>query len=147
MQSLRGREPAITTQDPDENASQLPLTPEEFYRRAPAVDEKLPQGIDGAIRAIFEDVSGPAAGAGASRRPASELIRRMRMTIAGDVFRWTGHFPERTHDLLRHIAQRADELQQVYPAELEQVVLVGLTTLVTALAMNYVHRGSYIGEG
>ena len=36
-----------------------------------------------------------------------------------DVFRWTGHFPERTRSLLRHLAERADALQQVYPRDAE----------------------------
>ena len=62
-----------------------------------------------------------------------------------DVYRWTGHFPERTRLLLRHLAERADELKQVYPADRRMEAAVGLTTLVTSLASNYVHRGTYSG--
>jgi len=61
-----------------------------------------------------------------------------------DVYRWTGHFPGRTRVLLRHLAERARELGQVYPADREPRVLLALATLVTALAMNHVHRGSYL---
>jgi hypothetical protein len=61
-----------------------------------------------------------------------------------DVYRWTGHFPERTRILLRHLAERAEQLQQVYAEDCEAQAIVGLTTLVTALAMNHVHRGSYL---
>jgi hypothetical protein len=145
MRSLRERLPVITTQDADDSATQLPLTAEEFYRAQAAVEEKYPQGLDGALKAIFEDLDSPQPASGAPRRPASELIRRLRMPLAADVFRWTGHFPERTHDLLRHLAQRADSLQQLYPEDRETAAAIGLTTLVTALAMNYVHRGSYLG--
>ena len=60
-----------------------------------------------------------------------------------NVYRWTGHFPERTRDLLRHLAKRADELKQGYPEDRETDAVLALTTLVTALAMNHVHRGSY----
>ena len=34
-----------------------------------------------------------------------------------NVYRWTGHFPERTRVLLRHLAERAAQLQQVYPTD------------------------------
>ncbi len=60
-----------------------------------------------------------------------------------NVYRWTGHFPERTRPLLRYLAKRAEALQQVYPADREHVVLISLATLVTGLAMNHVLRGSY----
>jgi hypothetical protein len=63
-----------------------------------------------------------------------------------DVFRWTGHFPERTRALVRHLAQRAEALGQVYPKAKENEAIVGVTILVTSLAMNYVHRGSYFPE-
>ena len=60
-----------------------------------------------------------------------------------NVYRWTGHFPERTRELLRRMAERADQLRQVYPEGREMEAAVALTTLVTALAMNHVHRGTY----
>jgi len=63
-----------------------------------------------------------------------------------DVYRWTGHFPDDSRLLLRHLADRADHLQLRYPEELEYRVVVGLTTLVAALAMNHVHTGTYFPE-
>ena len=47
---------------------------------------------------------------------------------------------------MRHLAQRADALQQVYPTAAETQAIVGVTILVTSLAMNHVHRGSYFPE-
>ena len=64
--------------------------------------------------------------------------------VLANIYRWTGHFPERSRALLRRLAERADELQQVYPEDRQAPALIGLTTLVTALAMNHVHRGSYL---
>jgi hypothetical protein len=49
-----------------------------------------------------------------------------------NVFRWTGHFPERTRVLLQYLADREDS------------AITALTTLVTGLAMNHVQRGSYL---
>ena len=61
-----------------------------------------------------------------------------------NVYRWTGHFPERTRVLLRHLAARARELDLAYQAADEAAATTGLTTFVTALAMNHVHRGTYL---
>jgi hypothetical protein len=44
---------------------------------------------------------------------------------------------------VRHLAKRADALQQVYPRAAESRAIVGVTILVTSLAMNFVHRGAY----
>jgi hypothetical protein len=46
--------------------------------------------------------------------------------------------------LLSHLADRADALEQVYPEDRETPAILSLTTLITALAMNHVHRGSYV---
>ena len=47
-----------------------------------------------------------------------------------NVFRWTGHFPEKTRSLVRHLAKRAEALKQVYPREAEDEAVVAVTTLV-----------------
>src|SRR5918995_100211 len=76
--------------------------------------------------------------------PASDLIRRLEPELLANVFRWTGHFPERTRVLVRFLAERAGQLRQGYAANREQAAIVAFTTLVTGLAMNYVQRGSYL---
>ena len=74
------------------------------------------------------------------------MARRARLEpeLLTNVFRWTGHFPERTRVLLRYLAERAAQLQQGYPPARENAAIVALTTLVTGLAMNHVQRGSYL---
>jgi hypothetical protein len=62
------------------------------------------------------------------------------------VFRWTGHFPERTRLLLRRLARRAEERKQVYPADREAEAAAAVGTFVTTLAMNYTLTGSYSGD-
>jgi hypothetical protein len=47
---------------------------------------------------------------------------------------------------MRYLAKRADELKQVYPRAAENQAIVGVTILVTSLAMNFVHRGAYFPE-
>ena len=46
--------------------------------------------------------------------------------------------------MLRHLAARSAALNLTYPAGSETSVTVALTTIVTALATNYVSRGTYL---
>jgi hypothetical protein len=143
MTELAHRSPLVTDVELDEDVGDLSTTLDEFYG-PPAADETMPPGLDGALQAIFEDLGSPEdRKSEAPRKPAAELIRRLRNELSSVVFRWTGHFPERTRPLLNYLAKRADELQQGYPADREERVIVALTSLVTALAMNHVTRGSY----
>ena len=144
MKVLRSREPAVTSEDPDEHVATLPYTAEDFYRETQHEAEEFPHGLDGSIRSIFEDLNQPEHITTAPRVPAGDLIRRHQVQLAADIFRWTGHFPERTHALLRHLGERATALEQVYPQDRETEAAIALTTLVTALAMNHVLHGSYL---
>jgi Putative zinc-binding metallo-peptidase len=144
MTALAEREPLVTTVDPDEQVCELPYTAEEYYQSHAADEPEFPHGLDGAVRAIFEDLNQPEHDTNATRLSAAALIRRLGLPLASDVYRWTGHFPERTRALLRHLAARCEALEQVYPADRESQAVVGLTTLVTALAMSHVHHGTYL---
>ena len=77
-------------------------------------------------------------------KDATALFKRLESTLATEIYRWTGHFPERARPLLRQLAERAARLELRYPAGDEPRVIVALTALVTALAMNHVHHGSYL---
>lgn len=169
MARVNEREPLVTAVELDEDVGDVPYSLEQYYQNVPAESE--PAGLDGALRAIFEDLAPeePPADGSPQRdgdrhdgdkhdgdkhdadkrgelRPAGPLIRRLERHLMAEVFRWTGHFPERTRSLVRHLAQRADSLQQVYPAAAEAEAIVEVTIFVTSLAMNYVHRGSYFPE-
>lgn len=145
MARLADRDPAVTAADLDEDVGELPYSLEQYYGSLAPGEMTFPPGLDGALRAIFEDLGHPEeASPQAARCPASTLIRRLERDLQANVYRWTGHFPERTRTLLRHLANRADQLHQVYPEAQETAATVAFTTLVTALAMSYVHRGSYL---
>jgi Putative zinc-binding metallo-peptidase len=146
MAELAERDPPVTALDPDEAVEDMQYSLADYYRPSGEGQVQFPPGLDGALRSIFEDLGTFEATAGAEpRRPASELIRRLEVDLMADVYRWTGYFPERTRVLLRHLADRADELDLDYPADRELRAALGLTTLVTALAMDQVHRGTYLG--
>ncbi len=145
MASLRDAAPLVIEIDPDEAVESVGSSLHEYYQDYEPENVPMPPALDGALRTIFEDLDSPEdSPATVPRLAASTLMLRLRLELATNVYRWTGHFPERTRGLLLHLAERADRLQQVYPADREAEASVALTTLVTALAMNHVLRGSYI---
>jgi len=145
MAAIRDRDPVVTAADLDEDVAEIEYSLDHYYRDDPSLAGEMPPGLDGALRAIFEDLGGEE---GMSLEeplaPATDLIRRLESELMANVFRWTGHFPERTRVLLRYLAERAAQLQQGYAPIRETTAIVALTTLVTGLAMNHVQRGSYL---
>ncbi|HVR96444.1 MAG TPA: putative zinc-binding metallopeptidase [Thermoanaerobaculia bacterium] len=144
LAELRDREPLVTDDELDEDVAEISYTLDQYYGGFDAPDGEYLPGLDGALTTIFEDLGRPEdLSTDAPRRPAAELIRQLHRILPADVYRWTGHFPERTRRLLGHLADRAEALRQVYPEDREPEAVIALTTLVTALAMNHVHRGTY----
>jgi hypothetical protein len=145
MAELADREPLVSEVELDEDVGELSVSVEQYYRGFADDADDLPAGLEGSLRAMFEDWSHPDSSVDSVPRvPASELIRRLERPLMADIYRWSGHFPEATRSLLRRLALRADELKQVYPQDRELEVATALTTFVTSLACNYVHRGSYL---
>ena len=145
MAEVANLDPMVTSDELDEDVSDLSHSLDEHYRDHESAEVPIPSGLDGMLRSIFEDLGHPeCAPPDVPRRSASELIRRLEPTLAMAVFRWTGCFPERVRSLLRHLARRAEELAQVYPADREAEAVADLTALLTALAMNHVARGMFL---
>ncbi len=139
-------EPLVTTAELDEDVSGIDYTLEQYYQSFAPDNEPGAAGLDGDLRAIFDDLQELNDGPAQDTRPAAELIRRHERELMATVFRWTGHFPEKTRSLVRGLARRAEALKQVYPRKAEEEALVSVTTLVTSLAMNSVHRAAYFPE-
>ena len=140
------RDPLVTDDEGDEDVAEIDYSVKDYYEDEQAVVGEpvvFPPGLDGALRAIFDRLDDPSSSEN-GRRKAGALIRALQRGLTENVFRWTGHFPERTRVLLRHLTDRAEQLELGYPPTQEGDAVVALTTLVTALAMNHVHRGSYL---
>jgi hypothetical protein len=152
MARLRDQDPPVTSLDIDDDVKDLKISLSDYYSSTAPPEARLlgeagllPPGLDGALRSMFEDLGEPETSDGSvPRLPAAALIRKHQRQLMAHVFRWTGHFPEQTRDLLRHLARRAEELRQVYPQDREAEAVVALTTLVTSLAMTHVYRGNYL---
>ncbi|MBA2626550.1 MAG: putative zinc-binding metallopeptidase, partial [Gemmatimonadales bacterium] len=144
MTELADLDPVVTDDELDEDVGELEYSVEQFYGSAGTDPADLPPGLDGALQAIFDDLDDPDAADGPVLVPAADLSRRLETELMANVYRWTGHFPERTRPLVRHLTERATVLRLGYPKARETSAIVALTTLVTALAMNHVHRGRYL---
>lgn len=143
LERVNQLDPLVSTREADEDVSSISSSVEEFYQTATkGSNEEMPPGLDGSLQAIFDDYD---EGAHPEMEPlsAAELILRLEREIVANVYRWTGHFPEATRHLIQSLAERASQLQQVYPKERETELTVAVTTLVTSLAMNHVGKGSY----
>src|SRR5262249_43586642 len=141
---LRGRDPLVTADDPDEDVGDLALSLDQYYQGLSPGTAAIPADLDGVLETIFEDLIPQAKSQSAPRRPAAALIRRWERGLMVTVSRGTGHFPERPRILLRHLAERAEKRNQEYPADRELEATTALATFVPALAMNHVQGGSYL---
>ena len=141
MAALADCDPIVTADDMDEDVSVLTVSVEEFYDQGSGPIEHPPPGLDAALRSVFEahHVSEPS-----SLRQAAPLIRRLERPMMAEIYRWTGHFPERVRPLVGYLAARAEGLGLAYAEADEPAVIVAVTCLVTTLAMNHVQRGAYV---
>ena len=144
MAERAGSEPPATATDLDAEVSEIATPLDQFYRDLEHDGGELPPGLDGALRTLFGGLA-PAEPCGPDSPclAAAQLIRGLAGDLPAEVYRWTGHFPERTRHLLERLAALAEALRLVYPAARERQALLAVATFVTALAMNHVQSGAY----
>jgi hypothetical protein len=146
MAWLADREPVVTADGLDVDVAEIDYSVEDHYQRTQAAELGPFPDLDGVLRSILEDRDRPNhSPADAPRGSASALIRKLELDLVANVYRWTGSFPERTRPLIHHLAERAEQLEQVYPIDSEAGVVVALTSLITALATNQVRIGTDLG--
>lgn len=139
LHTILNRDPIVVDDELDEDVGEIRYSLAQFYRDLAPDVPHLNLNLDTLLRNVFP----PRPDRGDSREAAA-LIRRLEGDLLGNVFRWTGHFPDRTRVLVEHLAARARNLELTYLEAEEAAVTVALTTLVTSLAMNYVHSGGYL---
>lgn len=145
MKDVVDRDPVITNVALHEDVASLSLSLEQFYREAHGPLAERPYGLEGMLATMFADNdAGSSGGRVGVRAPASTLIRRLERDLPASVFTWTGHLPERTRWLIEFLAERADATQLTYRVMQEKELTIALTSLVTALAMNYLQSGKYV---
>jgi len=142
VRALLDREPVVVDDELDEDVGELEYSIAQFYRDLSEGEARIAVNLDTMLRSVFPAVV--ERGDAALPRSAGALIHRLEGELLGNVYRWTGHFPERTRVLVHHLAARGDSLGLAYRVGDEAAATVALTALVTSLAMNYVQSGSYL---
>jgi len=142
MLSLRDREPVVTDDRGDEDVMELDYSLDQFYRELEGGPDGFPSDLEAALHSIFDEDVAPG-GIDEPALAAGALLVRMESELLGNVYRWTGHFPEKTRALVRYFVGRAEQCGLTYGRDHEMQAVVGVTTLVTALAMNFILHGSY----
>jgi len=154
-EEVNQRDPDVTVVDMDEEVGQLSCTLQHFYdnyelgageedasKDATAdIDLIFAPALNASLHGIFEDFGDREdLSTAAPRLAAGALIRRIEQELVANVYRWTGCFPERVRALVQQLAERSDQLHQVYPSDHETAAVTAVTALVTALALDRVVR-------
>ena len=139
LTEVMGKDPVLTTTELDGDVASLSMSLEQYYRDSMGVLSESPQELDGMLSTVFADTE-----KNGIRLAASDLIRKLERELPASVFQWTGHMPERTRWLLDALAERADSLSITYRVDQADGLTIALTSLVTALAMNWLQSGKYV---
>ena len=151
LAALKDKSPDVTSTAIDYEANEINATVQEFYESFEVGDVRIPRSLDGDLRLIFArrtDSAAPAATAQDAPRTgdAALLMRRQRDALVGVAYRWTGLTPELLWKLIDHLIDRAAELKLTYALSERDAILVELAGFIHTLAMNYIYRGSFIGN-
>jgi hypothetical protein len=126
----------VQEEELDEDIAGIGWSLDDFYQDHVPPGGDVPLEVDDALQTIFGAWPAAVDPSAQERHAAAMLIRRLERTLATEVFRWTAYFPEHARVLLRRLAERAESLHLVYPAEREADATVALTAFVTALALS-----------
>ena len=138
MRELRGREPAVTSQDEVDPLGQLRHTLRRHYRHKRShygVDH--PEFYDGDLRRLFSD-----APEHAGNITAAQFIARNRRPVRRLVASWTGIYQYTVDRVLEDMIARCQELK-LRLAVPEDQARYEFTVLLTVQTMNYLHSGRH----
>jgi hypothetical protein len=139
MAEILDKDPVVTRTDLDDDVASLSMSLEQYYRESKGSLSERPQELDEMLETIFAETDRTGV-----RLAASDLIRKLERDLPASVFQWTGHMPERTRWLLDAMAERADVLSLTYRVDEGEGFTIAITSLVTALAMNWLQSGNYV---
>ena len=125
MAEIRQRSPHELIDDLDEDVSEVSATLDEYYGGIQGHGPHDDPGLDGSLRAVFDEPG---------EESAAALMRRVKTDLGVETFRWTGVFPERVGPLVDALVARADALGLTYSRERETATLLGLAAFVAVMA-------------
>ncbi len=145
LQQLKDRDPIVTVDDLDVEASSMSITVKEYYDQIKLGETTISRSLDGDLQVIFAHDLNPDEGS-ARLGFASLLLKRHNDALSETVYRWTGVGPDLMRELVLHLARRAEEMHIVYKLSDRDTILIELSGFLTTLAMNFVYRGNFLAK-
>lgn len=140
MRTIRSKPPVCTRGELCTPVEQMDLLLADHYGQRIERYRAAAQGyVDDKLREIFPPVRGR------SLSMASDLFRKHREELLGQVKRWSGLETEEVRSLLAKLDDRADVLCLQYRPRDLVPKLMDITSLATSLAMDFAYTGRLTG--
>lgn len=136
MKSIRGRRPFITDGRLVAPVEEMDLLLVEHYgQRAERYRDAAQGYVDDKLQEVFPQVNGK------YHHAAVDLLRKHRRQLLRRVCHWSGLDEEEVGALLRKLENRAEALELTYPRRHISRKIMDVTSLSTALAMDFAYTG------
>lgn len=140
--ALADVEPVVRTGEMDITVDDMRLTVEEFYQQAEKErDTRIELAMDAYLSEIFFTRK-PREG-----RRAADIITKHRHDLTDKITYWTGVRRPIVRGLIDAICTNCERLKLWGEIGREPAYLVALTAFGTTLAMNFLQRGTFTGDG
>ena len=136
MKTLRGVPPASTGGELCTPAEEMDILLAEHYGQRAERYRAAAQGyVDDKLREVFPPVNGR------TIAPVSDLLRKHGAALANRVAQWSELREEEVRVILSKLEDRAEALDLQFRHNRQAAKLLDLTSLATALAMDFAYTG------
>ena len=139
MKSIRGRKPIVTNGGLINPLDSLNFTLLEYYNKS---EERYREKAQGYVDDMLREVFGTNGKKGL-RVPAGAFIEKNRNPLVEMISHWTGEPPSSVEPLIDKLIARAKELDLNFSAHRQSRKLIEVTSLSTAMVMNYMYEGNF----
>jgi len=130
--------PKVRPSRRDLPVEEMTYTVSDHYERRGEPRIEVPRWFDGDLKQLFD------AGAGDAAAP---MLRAKRLAVIGEVSYWSGVQASVVRSLVDHLVERVTALDLRFDPSDESRYLISFTSMVSTLALNYLHNASFAAEG
>ena len=146
MSEIKNKNPLIQRGQKYWQASKMRITLKNFYKqKRHSYAEEFPDFHDSNLKMMFTFLDGKVPPGVKDSRLAANVIKKYKKEILSNVAKWTGEKKYIINELLDKVTKRCRELRLLADKD-ESLVMLEITTYVTALVMNYAYTGGFRKE-
>ena len=146
MNEIKGKESLVKRGKKYWEASRMRINLKNFYKKKRhSYMEDFPDFHDSNLKKIFLEPLDHSSSKKNKETLAANTIRRYKKDILNNIATWTGEKKYIINDLLDTIIQRCKALE-LFSDQLESLVVLRVSTYITALVMNYLYTGGFSRE-